>query len=69
MNIKRNSTTLSLCWRCVKSGGGLGCPWIDDKPSGRTKVKGWKTEGKVRNSGKVSTIVLSCPLYEKDMEI
>lgn len=69
MNHRRKCMLRSLCWKCLKANGGFGCPWIDDKPSGRTKVKGWKTETKMHNNGEVSTIVLSCPLYEKDIEI
>lgn len=67
MNIKRNSTTHSLCWSCAKAGGSLGCPWVDRYPSGKHEVRNWKVKLIKRMNGEVSKVVLDCPLYEKDI--
>lgn len=61
----------TLCWDCKKAGGGYGCPWIDEKPSGTITVPGWKTKPKIliisnHRGYKKGHIVRKCPLYEED---
>lgn len=62
--------TASLCWSCAKTAGGLGCSWIDKKPSGSYPVQNWKTEVQMRylNNKKFPQkiyIVKDCPLFEE----
>lgn len=60
----------SICWKCARAGGGLGCPWVDDNRA----VPGWQAKERVlRNShgrGKLITsrvkVVLTCPLFVAD---
>ena len=62
----------SLCWNCKKASGGLGCPFVDEKPSGSVPIKGWTARKKhVQNSPPNSShlekiyVVQDCPLFEE----
>lgn len=67
----------SLCWECRKAASGLGCCFVDNKPSGATPVPGWIAETKIIRSADTARIykgksiyevyiVKDCPLFEED---
>lgn len=60
----------SLCKSCARAAGGFGCPWVDNIPSGRTPVSGWRAHGErrkdLKNKVHVLVIVEACPLFEAD---
>lgn len=64
----------SLCWDCKRAGGGLGCCFVDNKPSGSTPVPGWTAERKTISASSLNKyglrsyelyIVKDCPLFEE----
>lgn len=77
-SIQQKVKAVSLCWECSRSGGGAGCPWVDEvipKP-----VKGWEviskpikqpiTQKRIAQNREVqeNLVITSCPLYISDNE-
>lgn len=58
----------SLCWRCRKACAGLGCCWVDEKPSGTVPVPGWQAaeHESVQYGGRgIIYTVQACPQFEE----
>lgn len=64
---------LSICWRCARAGGGMGCPFVDGFPSGETPVEGWAADRVTRQMDygrhprfAEQYVVKECPLFAED---
>ncbi len=63
-----NSAIGSLCWQCRKAGGGQGCCWIDETPSGSVPVPGWTVTARKATLGHSKDMVYTvqnCPQFEE----
>lgn len=64
MDVNKLEERDTLCWKCERSGGGAGCPWVDAEPP--KAVPGWQVKFRKRSCHKqmlVAYVVVSCPLF------